>query len=183
MEERYILDNQLIRAVKKNDIALVDSLLSNGANIESINYDGHTPLMIASHIGYEDLVSMLIKHNANINALGNEDNDMSAIILAAKNGHTGIVKLLLSSGADIETKSRWGSPLLFAAGCNRIEVIALLLDSGANPDAKNEDGFTAIDLAEMYNQQEAVNFIHAWIDNRHLSANITEMPTKTDFGF
>lgn len=183
MEEPYMLDNQLIRAVEKNDIAFADSLLSNGANIESMNYDGHTPLMIASHIGYEDLVSMLIKHKANINALGSEDNDMSAIMFAAKNGHAGIVKLLLSSGADIETKSRWGSPLLFAAGCNRIEVIALLLDSGANPYTKNEDGLTAIDLAEHYKHHDAANFIMAWIDNNLLSSRIDGMDNQSTLSF
>lgn len=51
-------------AMLKNNIFMVDYLLSCGANINCQDIDFNTPMHIASKLGYEILLDYLIKRNA-----------------------------------------------------------------------------------------------------------------------
>ncbi len=57
-----------------------------------------TPLMVAAHAGDIDLCGFLISEGADIDK--QNDNGDTALMLAAKENHEGIVKLLLEKGAD-----------------------------------------------------------------------------------
>lgn len=54
-------------AVKNNDIGTVELLLDAGANIETQDNLGNTPLMYAGLFGYEIILGYLIKRGANVN--------------------------------------------------------------------------------------------------------------------
>lgn len=74
-------------------------------------FDGYTPLTIASSLGNEEIVSILISKGANINAqtkhkwvsaLGSFAtylNGRTALMMAAQSGYNRIVELLLENGA------------------------------------------------------------------------------------
>jgi len=51
-------------ATLKNNVSMVDYLLSCGGNINSLDIDLNTPLHLASKLGYEGLTDYLIKRNA-----------------------------------------------------------------------------------------------------------------------
>lgn len=79
-------------------MAGVKKIIESGANIDSVNEDGFTPLMAASKKGHKELVQHLIENNANVNHLGPSGH--TPLILAATNGHTAVVKILVENNAD-----------------------------------------------------------------------------------
>jgi ankyrin repeat protein len=111
----------LITAAQEGHTEIVKVLLANGANINERGNHGRTVLMWAA--GYEnrgaldqlavarlvvkdngeseknhiETVKVLLAHGADTNA--KDDNDATALMLAAQNGHSEIVRLLKDAGA------------------------------------------------------------------------------------
>ena len=82
----------------------------------------------------------------------------SPLLLAAENGHTHLVDILLQHGADVNKKDRNGhTPLIRAAGNNHPAVVRQLLQAGADDAVRSTDnayaaeydiGSTALQMAE-----------------------------------
>ena len=67
---------------------------------------------------------------------------------ASWRGYPAIVILLLAAGANVDKQANDGdTPLMLAAGYDRIEVVKELLKAGANKKLKNNAGETAYDQA------------------------------------
>lgn len=77
----------------------------------------------------------------------------TALLVACRNGHLEVCKLLLAHGADAGVRSDDGSSALLLACCaGNHELVSLLLnDSRCCVNDSNEDGFTALDMALHYN--------------------------------
>ena len=60
----------------------------------------------------------------------NNDN-RPALGTAASKGHADVVRLLISSKADLNIKGKWGTPLKEAIDDNKPEVAAILRAAGA----------------------------------------------------
>ncbi|MBW2608621.1 MAG: ankyrin repeat domain-containing protein, partial [Deltaproteobacteria bacterium] len=86
-------------AILKGDINGVKALLDQGADINERFYE-QTPLMYASAKGNNEMVNLLLKRGANINAGSKEG--VSSLGVAAENTHVSTVKLLISKGADTD---------------------------------------------------------------------------------
>ncbi len=116
-------DALLFSVMNKNfDIAKI--LIEAGADINVKSRYHNTPLSLAIYNDYENIVKLLLDHGANI--------DKSAII-AAKQGHINIMKLLIKYKVDINIKDEWGNtPLIYAILKNNKNMEKLLLDNGAD---------------------------------------------------
>ncbi|VDI76466.1 Hypothetical predicted protein [Mytilus galloprovincialis] len=114
-----------------------DSLVENGSSkvkmhvvMKSVDYAfdvvaGSSPLHIACFIGWKDVVSCLLDHQANIN-LTKEDGT-TPLFYASELGHEDIVRLLLEKGADTDTCRHDGrSPLNIATDNGHKSVIMML---------------------------------------------------------
>ena len=65
---------------------------------------------------------------------------MTALMAASMNGKTGIVKILLSRGADVDAKNQWGeTALILAARGGHVEVARILIDSGTDINSQGLD--------------------------------------------
>ena len=110
---------------------------------------GWTPLHLAGHYGHLDIVRLLVESGADIearalNAVGNTP------LGAAVWGHRpDVVAYLISRGADLEAKNRFGqSPLHRAIRRGAVEVARILIDAGADPASEDGEGVTALAIAE-----------------------------------
>ena len=80
-----------------------------------------------------------------INALDRRGYRTTALIMAARRGHTATVEGLLAAGADVNAKDEDGNTALIATARRGHSAIAeVLLAAGADVNAKDEDGNTAL---------------------------------------
>ena len=90
----------LFTAILKGRIAVVQSLLGQGVNVNVRTISGKTPLMAAAYKGYSDIVQMLLENGADVNAKDGRGD--SALKIAVRGGYTRIVELLKKVGAKEE---------------------------------------------------------------------------------
>ena len=83
----------------------------------------------------------------------------TALIRAASSGQVGVVKLLMSRGADPTKASWYGSALHCAAEAGQCESIKLLLDSGMNIDLRDNFGRTALHCASQERHMMATELL------------------------
>jgi cytohesin len=87
----------LLWAAYWNDEAAVKALLSAGANVDTANRYGVTPLAQASTNGNAQIVEALLKAGADANTFQAEG--QTALMSAARSGSADAVKILLDHGA------------------------------------------------------------------------------------
>jgi ankyrin repeat protein len=86
-------ETALANAANRGDLATVKLLLDKGADVNSVDYRGYTPLMQAAYCddASPELIRLLLAKGADINAKGEGETPLS---LAAKRGETEITRLL-----------------------------------------------------------------------------------------
>lgn len=136
----------MVAITENNNLEVAELLLKLGVSpeIES-DWSWKTSLIWSCEEGYDDVVELLLKYNADINHIsGNK----LPLMVATENGYTEIVELLLNADADtnIQTRYEWTS-LMIACRSNRRKIAELLLNAGADINMKNDHNKTAIDYA------------------------------------
>ena len=135
-------------AIKDRSDDVIQLLIFNKAtDVDLSNKYGETPLMIASIEGNLPVVKMLIKQrNARIDHIG-----WTPLHYASAKGQLEVAQYLISNGAIIDSLSPGNTtPLMMSVQSGNEELIKLLLDKGADLRLKNSQGFTAIDIALIY---------------------------------
>ena len=108
---------------------------------------GWSPLTAAAYGGSTYNLQRMLDAGADIDQQADEDahNDFTALHLAAGNGDAKMVKLLLSRGASLHTRtSSEKTPLYRAARKGTIDIINGLLKAGSDVNALTWDNFTPI---------------------------------------
>lgn len=80
--------------------------------------------------------------------------------IAAENGRTEAVRVLLDAGADVDIRdATWGwTPLMLASNRGNTDLVRLLLARGADVTLQGSDG-TALHLAEVKHRDEVVRIL------------------------
>lgn len=131
-------------------------------NVNVLNANGESPLMLAAIKGQLETAAALIKRDADVNKTG-----WTPLHYAASKGHLAIMNLLLENHAYIDAESPNGTtPLMMAAQYGTGPAVQLLLDAGADPLLKNQPGLTAIDFARRASRTEAIDLIAAAVRKR-----------------
>jgi ankyrin repeat protein len=106
-----------------------------------------TPLHFASEKGHLEVIELLVKNGALIDARNIWDK--TPLHSASNNGHLAVVQYLVEHGARIEAvsnKKRF-TPLHLASQYDHLDVVKYLVEEGADVTVQAEDGKTAYDLA------------------------------------
>lgn len=84
----------------------------------------------------------------------------SPLMLAAYNGHTDLVKYLLSAGADPNSSDLTGNTVLMGASFKgELEIVRLLVTHGADIHALNPNAQSALHFAQMFGRTDVVKFL------------------------
>jgi len=138
----------LVLAIWDKSNNVISYLISNkSTDVDLSNKSGETPLMIASINGDMPVVKSLVEQRqAQINHIG-----WTPLHYAASKGQIEVAEYLIVKGAIIDSPSQSNTtPLMMAVISGNESLIKLLLDKGANLKLKNDQGFTAIDIAYIY---------------------------------
>jgi ankyrin repeat protein len=117
----------LINAIMKNDTNTVYNMVNNGADVNYMNDNTITPLIVASRYGNMDIVRFLLDRGAIVQT----PNYITALGEAAREGHIYVVNELLDRGADPSQVDSSGVGIV--GRVNRQgnqEMVNLLIDKG-----------------------------------------------------
>lgn len=125
----------------------VELLLKKGAPVNAVDKSGRTPLYIVAQYGNEHLAGLLLAKGANVNATS--ANGRTPIFGAAAFNNKTMAVWLLSKGARLDVKDVDANTPLHAAVQHEdsSEIISWLLDYKADINARNNNGSTALRLA------------------------------------
>jgi ankyrin repeat protein len=140
----------LILAIKDRSNQVIDLLIQNPKiDVDLSNKSGETPLMIASIEGNLPLVKVLvIKNKALLDHIG-----WTPLHYACAKGHLDVAQFLIANGAIVDSMSLGNTtPLMMAVQSGNDQLVKLLLDKGADLKLRNDQGFTAIDIADIYDK-------------------------------
>ena len=86
----------------------------------------------------------------------------AALIAAARTGHSGTARDMLTSGANVNVRDEHGNtPLIEAARNGHDDVVRTLLAAGADPKITNDDGQTALTLARLGGHEDVAAALSA----------------------
>ncbi len=107
----------------------VELLINRGAKVNPVS--GPAPLMGAVSTGHEEVVRVLLAHEANVHGSGSSPR--TPLHVAAEKGYTRIAELLLEHKADPQRKDNTGnSPVYYAAYNDHPRVMEILFDHGVD---------------------------------------------------
>lgn len=152
----------LSNAIRENNIEVINFLIKNDMNINSLNY-GMTPLMEAAFERKLLSLKELIKYNADINKPNKKGETALFFAVRFRNSvearrkirgesidlQQAVTNSLLRAGADVDVKDNKGkTPLIHAAEFGHHETVELLINSGANIQEKDNNNMTALAYAK-----------------------------------
>ncbi len=131
-------------AAASGDIGSIERLVSAGANVESRDRHGRTPLMVAAYERNHAAARAFIDAGANLGALDNDRYDL--LTISAVLNDLEMVKLAIAAGANTKliTSPYEGTALIAAAHLGHVEVVRALIDGKAPLDHVNNLGWTAL---------------------------------------
>lgn len=152
-------------AAGNGHLAVVQQLLSAGANVNARDGFGSTALHNAACKGHDMVVQQLLAAGADANAkekyawekpragtdADERYNGSTALHWAAMKGYQAVVQQLLSAGVDVNAKDDIGlTTLHWAANCGHDAVVQQLLEANADVDATDSrEGRSALSSAAV----------------------------------
>ena len=168
------IDNQVVEAVYQNDITTLTQLLEQHPSLANASTaQGLTALMVASGLGYEHVVDLLLDSNANVLAI-DPKMGTSALHKAAQGGHLHIIKKLLNRGAFLNLQSPiiGNTALMDAILYGQEQAAQLLLDYNARIELQNNFQETALIIAKNLGMHSIIAAIEKRSDaiTKHITA-------------
>ena len=155
-------DHALHIAARNGDIQAVQLLVDFGADVNALNGCGQTPLHTAAG-GEKDcpeLCSILLKHNAKIDAVDKDGNQ--PLHLACEAPLTSTVQRLLDCNADVLATNNFHQTALHKAACSKrdcLEVCVMLIAKGAQVNATDGSGDTFLQVAFQKGNMNTVDVL------------------------
>jgi ankyrin repeat protein len=142
--------------------AVATLLLEQGAQANSRDASGRTPLMWACGEGYLAVVGVLLRHVGGQALEEADEAGMTALHWAAFKGHGEVVIFLLGQGAEIKSRDIMGrTPFLSGCSKGHLGVVRVLLEhmGGGALQETEAIGRTALALAAFGGHEDVVAFL------------------------
>ncbi|CAN5211778.1 ankyrin repeat domain-containing protein [soil metagenome] len=153
----------LLLAVAGNHVATAEALLGAGAspNTQAVNRD--TPWLLAGASGRTEIIAAMLPRKPDLTIRNRYGGN--ALIPACERAHVEAVKLLLTSGIDVDHVNDLGWTCLLEivilgdGGPRHQEVARLVLEAGADPGLADKDGVTPLAHARQKGQHAVAALI------------------------
>jgi len=145
--EKFESGNTLLHmSALANRLSFINSLVKNKADLNALNNESKTAVMLASEKGYSNAVKALISGGADVKI--KDKTGETALYKCIKTGGEGgywCAEYLVKGGAEINDRTGSGTPLLHeAAALEKFNIVNLFLKNGGDPNILNPKNETLI---------------------------------------
>ena len=149
------MEERLVDACYSGDHSLVQSLIENGVNIDSVvnSFGGMSPLTMTCKMEHTSIVKLLLKIGAQVNLPSSRGE--SALMMASCRGNVELANVLLEHGAQVNLQDNGGNSALMMASCRgNVELAQVLIEHGAQVNLQDSDGDSALTIASWWGNVE-----------------------------
>ncbi len=145
-----LCEKNIFTAIYKKLLSIIIELLVTD-QINSLNADGMTPLMVACITDYKEAVKELIA----CSDLQYKDSQKKTVLMFSVQSSYDIFKMILDSSSILNEQDNQGqTALMYAASQGDLKKVEALIMKGADPNLKMKNKMTAYDLAQIENHNE-----------------------------
>ena len=171
-DSKFSFSSGLLKAAENGTNKAVQFLLEMGVNIDSVDSNGRTALMLASKAGHEEIVETLLSAGANSSCQDHEQTAVgtdtvslpqtdidqeSKILMAAKKDQTAVGNHYNANPNKEDSNGL--TALCHASQGGHSKVVQILLKEGADPNIQKKVGVTALMIASQYGHTEVVQIL------------------------
>jgi ankyrin repeat protein len=169
-----------VKAAKEGDIKTIETLFSIGFSANQ-PIRGYTPLWFAIQSNRVDIVELLLEQHADPDALVMTGVDLSQyggnitpLKLAVLLDNQRIAQMLISSGAQVDSKGPAGRTALYEAVRDaHLDLIRFLIENGAVVNIRDKEGASPLDYAVWSGSVDSVALLLAH------GARLNELESQT----
>ncbi|KAI3356811.1 hypothetical protein L3Q82_003472 [Scortum barcoo] len=151
--------------------------------------DGMTPLHAAAQMGHNTVIVWLAMNRkikemsfTEISLTDRDSDGATAMHFAASRGHAKVLSWLLLHGGEIVTDNWGGTPLHDAAENGELECCQILVVNGVDLGIRDQDGFTAADLAEYNGHSQCAKYLRT-VENMSVEHRVLSRDPSTDLEY
>ena len=153
-----MIGNSLHSAAEAGDVAKIEPLLAFGFSIDRRDDEGLTPLMMAAKNGKLQVVKCLLKQGADPSLRDN--NGSNLLHYASLGGNPEVIELMLSHVPSIDSiTNEFYTPLMIAAGNDKLQAVKCLLKQGADPSLQDNKGWNVLHHASQGGNPEIIELM------------------------
>ena len=151
LKNKKNIDAQIKAIPSAERCNMIKMLIENGANVNSKDKNGLTPLHIAVKDNEIDLAKILLHHGADIEAKSKYAH--TPLTLAVEADLIDMTIVLIENGANVNTDSRDRTPIFRAVELNLVAMTKLLIQNGADVDVLNHWGHPPL-IGALFNHKD-----------------------------
>lgn len=140
---------------------------------------GTSPLHAAAFKANEDIVSFLLRNDANVSKLSNMHR--TPLHEACRGGNPKVIDALVSAGASFNDKDFWGNTVMhLAAGANKLSAVKCLVERySVDISHRNTEGATALDVALARDHGEVVRYLKNHVEAAPADGDVIPVQDQT----
>ncbi|XP_074780688.1 espin isoform X4 [Athene noctua] len=149
-----------------------------GADPHARAHDGMTPLHAAAQMGHNTIIVWLMSFTT-VSLSERDAEGATAMHFAASRGHAKVLSWLLLHGGEITADGWGGTPLHDAAENGELECCQILVVNGADLSIRDQDGYTAADLAEYNGHGHCAQYLRT-VENMSVEHRVLSRDPSAD---
>ncbi|KAJ7414657.1 espin [Pitangus sulphuratus] len=169
----------LYLACQEGHLEIIQYLVQDcGADPHARAHDGMTPLHAAAQMGHNTVIVWLMSFTT-VSLSERDAEGATAMHFAASRGHAKVLSWLLLHGGEITTDGWGGTPLHDAAENGELECCQILVVNGADLSIRDQDGYTAADLADYNGHSHCAQYLRT-VENMSVEHRVLSRDPSAD---
>ncbi|NWS47949.1 ESPN protein, partial [Probosciger aterrimus] len=169
----------LYLACQEGHLEIIQYLVQDcGADPHARAHDGMTPLHAAAQMGHNTVIVWLMSFTT-VSLSERDAEGATAMHFAASRGHAKVLSWLLLHGGEITADGWGGTPLHDAAENGELECCQILVVNGADLSIRDQDGYTAADLADYNGHSHCAQYLRT-VENMSVEHRVLSRDPSAD---